>query len=222
MTAQTQAFEQSVFGFKSERNSSVANLNAGATFAGLAETFASNEVFVTVKADQDGLLLLDFSDNQGGTFETKTTAYTANEYLEVHEFKAARTFRARFTNGSGGAQTSFSLNTYYGAFDAGGAADAIAQSIIDLTRSRTITSISATYTILLTDDLIDCTANTFTVTLPTAVGIIGRVFDIKNSGVGVITLEGDGSETIDDMANVSIGTKDDVQVTSNGTNWLIT
>ncbi len=222
MTALSQILTQSIFGFKSERNSSVTNLGTSATFTGLAETFASNEVFVTVKTDQDGLLLLDFSDDDGVTFETVTHAVTANEYLEVHEFKAARKFRVRLTNGSGGAQTSLSLNTYYGAFDAAGAAAAIAQSIIDLTRSKTITSVSATYTIVLSDDLIDCTANTFTVTLPTAVGIIGRTFEVKNSGAGVITLEGDGSETIDGLLNQTLSTTDDIMVTSNGANWLIT
>lgn len=116
MTAQTQAFTQSVFGFKSERNSSIVALAASATFTGLAETFASNEVFVAVKTDQDGTVFLDFSDDNGVTFEVKSFPVTANEYKEIHEFKAARTFRVRFTNTSGSPQTALSLNTYYGDF----------------------------------------------------------------------------------------------------------
>ena len=120
MTARTQAFEQSTFGFKSERNSSVVNLDADETFTGGDETFASNEVFVTVKADQPGTLFLDFSDDDGSTFESIPSGgifVASGVYKEVHKFKAARRFRVRFTNIGGASQTSFSLNTYYGQFD---------------------------------------------------------------------------------------------------------
>lgn len=131
MSAFTQILTQSIYGFKSERNTSDTPLNAAATFTGLSETFASNEVFITVKTDQDGTVFLDFSDDDGVTFETVSHSVTANVYSEIHEFKAARRFRVRFTNTSGSNQTSLSLNTYYGAFDAAGAANAIS----DVSRS---------------------------------------------------------------------------------------
>ena len=95
--------------------------------------------------------------------------------------------------------------------------------IIDFapTLRRKITSKSATYTILLTDDVIDFTANTFTATLPTAVGIKGKYFDIKNSGAGIVTLEGDGSETIDGSLNETLAAGDAISVLSDGANWII-
>ena len=43
-------------------------------------------------------------------------------------------------------------------------------------------AITALTTLDNTDYTIDCTANSFTVTLPTAVGITGRIYNIKNSG----------------------------------------
>jgi hypothetical protein len=55
---------------------------------------------------------------------------------------------------------------------------------------------TANYTITTSDYTIDCTSGTFTVTLPTAVGIAGQVFNIINSGSGVITLATTSSQTI--------------------------
>jgi len=157
MTALSQILTQSIFGFKSERNTSDTVLAASATFTGLGEVFASNEVFVAIKTDQAGTLFMDFSDEQGlpddtATFETKSFPIDANEYTEIHEFKAARKFRARFTNTSGSAQTSFSLNTYYGAFDAAGAANATS----DVTREDT-TSSSATISSAISVDSVTST-----------------------------------------------------------------
>jgi len=152
MTVLSQVLTQSVFGFKSERNSSINVLAASATFTGESETFASNEVFVTVKTDQNGTVFLDFSDDADGiTFETLQFAVIANVYKEIHQFKAARRFRVRFTNTSGSAQTSFSLNTYYGAFDSAGAAGAIRSNSTSATAtlSSAITVNDATSTTLL-------------------------------------------------------------------------
>ena len=64
---------------------------------------------------------------------------------------------------------------------------------------------TATYTIADSDHLIDCTSNTFTVTLPTAVGIPGKLFIVKNSGAGVITVATTSSQTIDGGSTVSVG-----------------
>ncbi len=56
---------------------------------------------------------------------------------------------------------------------------------------------TANYTLDITDFQVECTANTFTLTLPTAVGIEGRVYSIKNTGAGTITVDGATTETID-------------------------
>ena len=73
-----------------------------------------------------------------------------------------------------------------------------------------------------TDCVVNCTANTFTVTLPTAVGIEGQYFVIKNSGTGVITIDGDGSETIDGSLSFYLSTQyESIMVISNGANWAV-
>jgi len=82
-------------------------------------------------------------------------------------------------------------------------------------------SVSATYTILSTDKVIDCTANTFTVTLPSSIGLRGQQFTIKNSGLGVITLDGNGTETIDGALTLTLATKVCYTVASDGANWII-
>lgn len=87
---------------------------------------------------------------------------------------------------------------------------------------------SATYTASDTDKTINCTANSFTVSLPTAVGITGREYLIKNTGAGVITVDADGSETIDGALTFILrndgdpAKKNGVAVLSTGVGWIIT
>jgi hypothetical protein len=80
---------------------------------------------------------------------------------------------------------------------------------------------TATYTATEANHTIDCTANSFTVTLPTAVGITGRIYNVKNSGTGTITLDGNGTETIDGSLTAAIATTVCLTVQSTGANWII-
>lgn len=59
---------------------------------------------------------------------------------------------------------------------------------------------TANYTVLAGDHLINCTANSFTVTLPTAVGISGKLYEICNSGGGTITIATTSSQTFTNVA----------------------
>jgi hypothetical protein len=77
------------------------------------------------------------------------------------------------------------------------------------------------YLILQSDYTIECTANTFTVTLPTAVGLQGKVYNVKNSGAGVITLAADGAELIDGLGTQPIPAGSSVAVQSNNVGWII-
>lgn len=81
---------------------------------------------------------------------------------------------------------------------------------------------TATYTVVFSDDIICVTSGTFTVTLPTAVGCRGSKFTIKNMGTGVVTVDGDGSETIDGIASQQLTQWDSMDVVSDGANWFIT
>jgi len=80
---------------------------------------------------------------------------------------------------------------------------------------------TGTYTITDTDFTIDCTSNTFTVTLPTAVGRKGKIYEIKNSGTGTITLATTSSQTIDGATTKSLAQYNSYTVQSNNANWII-
>jgi hypothetical protein len=80
---------------------------------------------------------------------------------------------------------------------------------------------TANYTFTDFDYLVDCTANSFNVFLPTAVGKEGRVYVIKNSGVGIVTLDASGTETIDGALTLTLATKVCYTVASDGANWII-
>lgn len=78
------------------------------------------------------------------------------------------------------------------------------------------------YTLTASDYTVDCTANTFTITLPTAVWIEGRIYNIKNSGTGVITINTTSSQTIDGGTTATISTQyENITVQSTGANWII-
>ena len=89
-------------------------------------------------------------------------------------------------------------------------------------RKDSIRSISDLRTLDATDHTIECTANTFTITLPTAVGCAGREYEIKNMGTGVITIDTTSSQTIDGTLTAIIALQYGVlKVKSNGANWMI-
>ena len=86
-----------------------------------------------------------------------------------------------------------------------------------------IVEVTAAYSVLLANNLINCTANSFTVTLPSAATVgEGVQFIIKNSGTGVITIACDGSETIDGETTQVLSIQyESVTLVSDGTNWLV-
>ena len=85
------------------------------------------------------------------------------------------------------------------------------------------TAVSSTYTVNTSNYLVDCTSGTFTVTLPTSVGIAGQIFVIKNSGSGTITLSTTGGQTIDGSSTKTLPQYASVTVQSDGTNqyWIL-
>lgn len=85
-----------------------------------------------------------------------------------------------------------------------------------------VTNKTTTYTALTTDSVINCTSGTFTVTLYTAVGNNGRELTIVNSGTGVITVDGNSSETINGTATRTLRTQNDsIVIVSDNSNWQI-
>lgn len=92
-------------------------------------------------------------------------------------------------------------------------------------RQPVVTKTSA-YTLTNLDYLIigDATSAAFTLLLPTAVGISGKIFVIKKTGnsANVLTIDGNASETIDDaLTYLMVVQNDTVVIQSDGTNWKI-
>ena len=101
----------------------------------------------------------------------------------------------------------------------GGSVGSGAGASADLVKS--VTSVSDTYTVLTTDDVIECDG-TFTVTLFTSVGNTGRTVEIRNIGTGVITIDPYSTQTINDEDTLIIANQwDSPKLYANGTNWGI-
>jgi hypothetical protein len=83
-------------------------------------------------------------------------------------------------------------------------------------RNVTATTIFAT-----ASETVNCLSGSFTVDLPTAVGIQGTRYTLVNSGVGVITLDPNGTETINGDATITLAQYVSRTVQSNGTSWTI-
>lgn len=81
---------------------------------------------------------------------------------------------------------------------------------------------TGTYAIVAGDFVINCTANTFTVTLPTAVGVAGKQYCVKNSGTGVITIATTSAQTIDGITSKVLSVQyESLWFMSNGANWIV-
>jgi hypothetical protein len=82
-------------------------------------------------------------------------------------------------------------------------------------------AITALRTLDATDFMVECTSGTYSVTLPTAVGISGKQYTIKNSGTGVVTIDADGTETIDGSLTKALVQYNSLTIMSNNTGWII-
>lgn len=81
---------------------------------------------------------------------------------------------------------------------------------------------SGPQTLTAANEVVVVTSGTFTVNLPTAVGITGKSFKIKNSGAGTVTLDANSTETIDGSTTVAMGTQyQALELVSDGANWVI-
>lgn len=81
-------------------------------------------------------------------------------------------------------------------------------------------SITAEYTIVNTDKVVEAKSGTFDVFLPATPFLVGQWFVITNSGAGVVTLDGNGNN-INGLATNTITTDESRTVLWNGTEWRI-
>jgi hypothetical protein len=87
--------------------------------------------------------------------------------------------------------------------------------------NNVVRNITVSDSIVMTDSIIFA-SNTITLTMPTAVGISGRTFTVKNKGVGMITLTGVNAETIDSYSTMTLSEPNtSIDIISDGSNWYI-
>ena len=80
---------------------------------------------------------------------------------------------------------------------------------------------TANYTLTSSDFTVNCTSGTFTISLPTAIGITARSYEITNTGSGVITLDAFGSQTIQGDLTQTIYQDECFVIRSTGANWIV-
>lgn len=84
------------------------------------------------------------------------------------------------------------------------------------------TAIDTAQTLTADHDIILCGSGneTFTLTLPPVASVVaGKIYSVKNIGTGLITLDGNGAETIDGDADQPIADAECLRVVSDGTEW---
>jgi len=92
--------------------------------------------------------------------------------------------------------------------------------------NKNVATKTANYTALQSDDVIlgDATSGAITITLPTAVGFSGKVFNVKktDSSVNSVTIATTSSQTIDGALTAPlISQYQSLTLVSNGTNWSV-
>jgi len=89
-------------------------------------------------------------------------------------------------------------------------------------RRKAVVTKTADYTATVNDEVIVCDkATAMTIILPVASGS-GQVFTIKNINTGTVTIDGNGSETIDSLTTKDISQWQSVSVTDYGSGvWVI-
>lgn len=100
-------------------------------------------------------------------------------------------------------------------------------SIIDAgSFSAKVTSTTTALTLTSSHYTVLCNASggTFTITLPTAVGISGRIYNIKkiDSTGNAVTIDGNAAETIDGDTTKSLNLQNEsITIQCDGSNWYI-
>lgn len=104
--------------------------------------------------------------------------------------------------------------------------DAIREIKTVLKNLNGVTTVTDTYTALITDEVILCNkATPFTITLPAAANCGTSAFTKRyvfiNIGAGAVTIDGSGSETIDGAATLSLASQyTSTTMFTNGSNWF--
>jgi hypothetical protein len=75
------------------------------------------------------------------------------------------------------------------------------------------------YTATDVDQYIGATVSGIIITLP--IGILGRIYQIKNQSIGDIQIQGTGGELVEGSASKTLRTNSGITVVFDGTTWKI-
>jgi hypothetical protein len=149
-------------------------------------------------------LTLSGTVTSSGNLTLSGTSYTANNVLLGNGTSAFQTVAP----GSSGNVLTSDGTTWISAAPSGG--------------TITIDNKTGAYTVISSDNgkVINCTANTFTVSL-TAAASLGAGFNVSiwNTGTGTITIDPAGSETVDGTTTRVLRPGEGTQIICTGTNW---
>ncbi len=81
---------------------------------------------------------------------------------------------------------------------------------------------TSAYTATTSDDVLNVTSGTFTLDLPAAATCTGKTLKVRNSGAGLVTLDGNSAETVGGVATYPLGNGSYVEFTSTGSDWILT
>jgi len=84
-----------------------------------------------------------------------------------------------------------------------------------------VRTVNANTTATTADKILYCTSGAITVTLYTAVGNTGRDLYIDNASVGIVTVDGDGVETIEGELTQTLVPDTSIHIYSTGAGWRI-
>lgn len=71
------------------------------------------------------------------------------------------------------------------------------------------------------NSLVEVTSGSPTLTLPSAVGLVGYGFTVKNTGSGTAVLAAVAGQTIDGASTQNVSQYTALNPVSNGTNWIL-
>lgn len=161
------------------------------------------------------------SGSGGAVVSYSATAFTGQTEVTVtHNFGAYPVVQV--INGSGvviapASITHSSTNAVVVAF--GGSTTGTILLSVGSPQLQAYRAVSDNYTAAATDRIIKVTVSGKTITLPTAVGVTGREYVIDNASTSTITVDPDGTETIEGESTQTVPSSSALVIYSDGANW---